>query len=79
MEAKDTVISDDQRKSFSLKAQMAVDDYYRENALGICPKMYGEAAQLCRDIAREELEAQAEISFKMGYNQALKEIKAGGK
>ena len=29
------------------------------------------------ELLKEQLEAQDEISFKMGYNQALKDIKAG--
>lgn len=76
MEAKDTVLTQERRETFRLKAQKAVEDYYQvenPNAYPFVPKWLDEhAKQICRDVALEELAEQAEISFKVGIREGIR-------
>ena len=75
MKPKDTVLTLEQREAFRLKAHKAVEEYYHDSMSSI--ENYGldnKAKQICRDIAREELELQAEIAFKACYAEAVKDV-----
>lgn len=77
MEAKDTVLNKEIRNGFRLKAQKAVEDYYQKenpNNSPFVPKWLDEnAKQICHSIAEEELLLQAEISFKAGKQEGVRE------
>ena len=77
MEAKDTVMNTEQRTLYEEKCQRLVHAYHQENPNFdqklVERSLDDKAIQICQDVALEELEAQAEISFKMGYETGLKE------
>ncbi len=78
MNWKETVMKLEQREVFRLKCHKAVAGYLGKDLPDIkLSDMDAKAIQICRDVALEELEAQAEItwsiSFKAGYKQALDE------
>ena len=71
---KDAVISLEQREAFRTKAHMAVSDYLGIDIPDIkMSDMDARAIQICKDIALEELEAQAELAFNMGKKVGAEE------
>ncbi len=70
MEAKDTVLSLEQREVFREKCHKAVAIYLGEYIPDIkLSEMDSNAIQICKNVALKELEAQAAFSFRAGYNQ----------
>ena len=64
MNWKDTVMKLEQREVFRLKCHKAVADYLGKDIPDIkLSDMDAKAIQICRDVALEELEAQAEITW----------------
>ena len=88
MKARDTVMGLEQREIFMARAHKTVAEYLGKNIPDIkLSDIDDTAKQICGDVALEELEAQAEISFKAGIvfseraiqNQLLDVIEASKK
>jgi len=73
MKARDTVMGLEQREIFMARAHKTVAEYLGKNIPDIkLSDIDDTAKQICRDTALEELEAQAEISFRAGQKEGRK-------
>ena len=73
MKARDTVMGLEQREIFMARAHKTVAEYLGKNIPDIkLSDIDDTAKQICGDIALEELEAQAEITGKIMYDEGFK-------
>lgn len=77
MEAKDTVMSPEMREMFRMKCHEDISAYLGVDIPDVkLSDMDGGAIQICRDVAHEELKTQADISFREGMKEVVRQLKA---